>query len=336
MRRKLRRIKSTLKDVKDTLLRGRVPVHQGLLKQGLEPYQIYPKGGNLNFAFITSPIERYPKIIYPDTPIAAIGSCFSVEIKSYLDSHGFNFIQTEDSSTNLSAGSADWGRVYTSKNLLQIFQYSFGEFSPEIQSARADKGVFDPYREGRIYPTQQEADQAITKHRMESRAALSACKVLIITPGQNEAWINRSDGLAWAHPPPPEFLSDYGPDNFYLKRFSLSENVEYLNQTLNILWENNPDSKVILTLSPIPSYATFTDVNVVSRSIENKAILLLAVKEVINQHPGKTYYFPSFEMAMLSHNANLQLDNRHVRFGLVEKIMSSFDDCFVTSNVPKP
>jgi hypothetical protein len=302
-----------------------------MARHGLEPYQVYPQGGNLNFSFLTSPIDRYPKIISAETPIASIGSCFAVEIKKYFDGQCFNFIKTEDSW----AGSADWGRVYTIKNLQQIFQYTFGDFFPEIRSARTDKGIFDPYREGRFFSTQQEADQAIAQHRIESRAALSACKVLIMTPGQNEAWINRCDGLAWAHQPPPEVRSAYGPDTFYVKQFSLSENIEYLNQALNLLWEYNADSKVILTLSPVPSWATFTDVNVVSRSFENKAILLLAIKEVVEQHPGKAYYYPSFEMAMLSHNANLQIDNRHVKAVLVEKIMACFSDCFVSDKASR-
>ena len=75
------------------------------------------------------------------------------------------------------------------------------------------------------------------------------------------------------------------------------------------------------------------DANVVSRSFENKAILLLAIKELVKQQPERAYYFPSFEMAMLSHNANLQFDNRHVRPALVEEIMSCFDDCFVCDHV---
>ena len=332
IRHNLRRLKWTLKDVRATLLRGRVPAHQGMAKHGLQPYQVYPQGGNLNFSFITDPVERYPKFIDSTTPIASIGSCFAVEIKSYFQEHGFNFVSTEDSF----AGSAEWGRVYTSKNILQIFQYTFGESCPEIQTARADKGVFDPYREGRFYPTQQEAEQAIAQHRIESRAALTSCQVLIMTPGQNEAWISRADGMAWAHQPPPEVMSAYGPDSFYVKRFSLAENIEYLDQALQLLWENKPETKVILTLSPVPSWATFIDTNVVSRSFENKAILLLAIKELVNQYPERAYYFPSFEMAMLSHNANLQFDNRHVRPALVEEIMSCFDDCFVSDKVSSP
>ena len=164
---------------------------------------------------------------------------------------------------------------------------------------------------------------------MREQSALTSCEVLVVTPGQNEAWINKSDGLAWAHAPSPETLATYGHDHFCIKRFSVSENTDHLSCALKLLWKHNPNVKVIFTVSPVPSWATFYDVNVAVRSFENKANLLLAVKEVINQEPERTFYFPSFEMAMLSHNRNLQLDNRHVRSRLVGKIMACFDKCFL-------
>ena len=77
------------------------------------------------------------------------------------------------------------------------------------------------------------------------------------------------------------------------------------------------------------SDATFYDANVAVRSFETKAILLLAAKEVVSQHSGRAFYFPSFEMAMLSHNVNLELDNRHVRRNKVGGIMACFDRVFV-------
>ena len=326
MRRKLRGLKWAFIDVKSQLLRNRVPPHDGLEQHGLCSYNVYPQGGNLNPDFFANPRDQYPRIIGKDTPIASIGSCFAVEIKRHLQEKKFNSIST----TQSMAGSAEWGRVYTTKNMLQIFQYTFTEFVPEIRLCRNDKGFFDPYREGRFYATEEEAEKGIAQHHEESLAALTSCEVLVVTPGQNEAWVNASDGMAWVHKPPAETFASYGGDSFYVKRFSLTENIDYLNRALELFWENNPTARVICTVSPVPSHATFHDANVAVRSFENKAILLLAVKEVIDRHPGRTYYFPSFEMSILSHNLNLQLDNRHVRPRVVDRIMDCFDKCFVT------
>jgi len=328
LKRRLGKLKWRALELRSQLFRNHVPPHHGLEEHGLSGYQIYPNGGNLTLDFFTQPSEQYPKIIDKTTPITSIGSCFAVEIRHHLQDAKFNFISTKDSW----AGSADWGRVYTTKNLLQIFQYSFTEFLPDIRVCRSPKGYFDPYREGPYYPSEDQAEKGLLEHYEESRQALTACKVLIVTPGQNEAWTDQSDNLAWAHKPPPEFFDTYGENRFCIKRFSLAENIENLRASLSLLWANNPDAQVIFTVSPVPSDATFHDTNVAVRSFENKAILLLAVKEVISQNPGRAHYFPSFEMSILSHNWNLQLDNRHVRPKVVEGIMDCFDRRFLSGD----
>lgn len=325
LKRRLAKFKWTLTDFRSRFFRDRVPPHQGRDRHGLRDYQVYPEGGNLSLDFFTQPTERFSKIIDKTTPITSIGSCFAVEIRHHLRNAKFNFISTKESW----AGSAEWGRVYTTKNLLQIFQYSFTEFLPEVRICHSQKGYFDPYREGPFYPSAEAAAKGLLEHYEESRRALTACKVLIVTPGQNEAWIDQRDGLAWAHKPPPEAFATYGEHRFCVKRFSMAENIEYLCASLNLLWANNPEVQVIFTVSPVPSDATFYDTNVVVRSFENKAILLLAVKEVISQNPGRSHYFPSFEMSILSNNVNLQLDNRHLRPKVVEGIMACFDRRFV-------
>ena len=328
MLNRLRELKVALEDVRGRLLRNWVRPHKGVPEFGLVPYQVYPEGRNLNIDFVTQPNDRFPKLIVPSTPVASMGSCFAVEIKKYLEKGKYNYVSTEAST----AGSAEWGRVYTPKNMLQIFQYTFGDFRPTIRFSRNSRGVFDPYREGKFYATLDEAETGNVKHYKESRKALTSCEVLVLTPGQNEAWVSESDGFAWARIPPPEAFAEYGEDYFKIKQFSLAENIEYLDRTLEIFWGNNPNAKVIFTVSPVPSYGTFFDLNVAARSFENKANLLLAVKEVVNNHPERAFYFPSFEMAILSHNANMQLDNRHVRPKVVKRIIESFDRCFVTND----
>ena len=49
-------------------------------------------------------------------------------------------------------------------------------------------------------------------------------------------------------------------------------------------------------------------------------------------HPGRAFYYPSFEMTILSQNVNLQLDNRHVRPNVVDGIMDTFDMRFVSGD----
>lgn len=328
LKRNLAKIKWTLTDLRSRILRNQVPKHQGYAQHDLIDYQVYPKGGNLSQDFFTRPHDRFPKIIDKTTPITSIGSCFAVEIRQHLKDAKFNFINTQESW----AESVEWGRVYTTKNLLQIFQYTFTEFLPNLRIVQSSRGYYDPYREGPFLQTKEAAEKELLNHHKDSRHALTGCKVLIVTPGQNEAWIDQTDGLAWVHRPPIETRKKYGEDRFSIKQFTLEENIEYLRASLDLLWDNNPETKVVFTLSPVPSDATFHDTNVAVRSFENKAILLLAVKEAVKSHPGRAFYYPSFEMTMLSQNVNLQLDNRHVRPNVVKGIMDTFDQRFVSGD----
>lgn len=328
LKSKLGTVKAAFEDIRGQLWRNRVGPHRGLPHHGMVAHQVYPQGNNLSLDFMTQPNDPKTRFIQKSTPVASMGSCFAVEIKQYLEKGNFNFITTEDSW----AGSAGWGRVYTTKNMLQVIQYSFCDFWPQIPISHNDRGFFDPYREGNFFSTREEAEKDNTRHRREARNALGSCQVLVLTPGQNEAWITIGDGLAWARKPPPELFAEACEESFALKRYSLAENVENLDNALNILWQNNPTARVIFTVSPVPSSGTFFDVNVAVRSFENKANLLLAVKEVVNSYPQRAYYFPSFEMAVLSNNPNLQLDNRHVRPKVVKQIMDCFDQSFLADS----
>jgi len=328
LKHKLVKFKWKLADLRSRVFRNQVPKHMGNVQHGLRDYQVYPNGGNLSQDFFTLPNDRLPKLINKSTPITSIGSCFAVEIRHHLKNAKFNFISTQESWS----GSAEWGRVYTTKNLLQIFQYTFTEFLPSLRIVQSSRGYFDPYREGGFFETEEAAEKDLLQHYEDSKKAFTECKVLIVTPGQNEAWIDQTDGLAWVHRPPAETRANLDEDRFFVKQFSLDENIEYLDASLDLLWTVNPDTKVIFTLSPVPSDATFYDTNVAVRSFENKAILLLAIKKVVAKHPERAFYFPSFEMTMLSHNVNLQLDNRHVRPNVVDVIMASFDQRFVVGD----
>mgnify|MGYP001254418025 CR=1 FL=1 len=161
LKRRLSKLKWNLLDIKGRLLRNRVSPHQGFPAHGLSDYQIYPEGGNLSLDFFTQPTEQYPKLIDRNTPITSIGSCFAIEIRHHLRDAKFNFINTKESW----AGSAEWGRVDTTKNLHQIFQYSFAEFLPEVRFCHTSKGYFDPYRDGPVYDSEEAAEKKLIEMR---------------------------------------------------------------------------------------------------------------------------------------------------------------------------
>ena len=68
-------------------------------------------------------------MISRETAVASIGSCFAEEFAFYMKRKNFNYLSVEDD--KLSA-SANWGRVYTVPNLLQIVDYSIDSYYPVL------------------------------------------------------------------------------------------------------------------------------------------------------------------------------------------------------------
>ena len=99
-----------------------------------EPWQVWP-GSYDNPAcgdtFVMAPYCG-PKISRT-TRIASMGSCFAREIKSELLKEGFAYITEETGHPASKHASAAWERLYNTFSMRQIFEYTFGEFNPEVR-----------------------------------------------------------------------------------------------------------------------------------------------------------------------------------------------------------
>jgi GSCFA family len=293
--------------------------HSGIEKFGLTPAQVYPRGINFDDCVrqaIAGGLEDL--VIRKETPVASIGSCFADEFASFMRRAGFNYVAAE---SDVFPASANWGRVYTIPALRQIVLYSTQDDFP-IPIEHSIDGWFDPMREPAVgrCADHEEAEGAIREHRDASRRAFVAARVLIITLGQNEAWIDRRSGLVWARRPPEELLqADAG--RFEARTFSFEEDVEWLRDALARLRERNEDLDVLLTVSPVASYATFCGTDAVTQSFAGKC-LLRAVAERITRVVPRVWYFPAFEMALAYNPYTLAADNRHVKNSTIDRIFN--------------
>jgi hypothetical protein len=308
-----RRLRDRIED-----LRRRWPApHRGLEPFGLTAAQVYPQGVNFDDCVRAGIAGQLPGlIIRGETPVASIGSCFADEFASHMREAGFNYVTAE---SGLFPASANWGRVYTIPSLRQIVMYSTAEdFAMPIE--RSPDGWFDPLREPAIghFPTYEEAAAAIRAHRAASGRAFAAARVLIITLGQNEAWIDRQSGLAWAHRPPQEIL-EAGGGRFEARTFSFEEDASWLQDSLTRLRQLNNDLDILLTVSPVASYATFCGAGVVTHSFAGKCVLRAVAERMTGVVP-RVWYFPAFEMALAYNPHTLNADNRHVKNSTVDRI----------------
>jgi hypothetical protein len=310
-----RRIRDTVEEK-----RRRHPTpHRGLEEFGLAGAHVYPEGINFDDCLRAGMMEQLNgMIIRKDTPVASIGSCFADEFASHMRATGFNYLTAE---SDVFPASANWGRVYTIPCFRQIVMYSTNQnFAIPIE--RVDNGWSDPLREPRTgqFPTRQQAEAAIRSHRAASRKVFSDARVLIITLGQNEAWVDCESGLVWAHRPPTALLQAE-PDRFEARSFSFEEDVTWLEDSLKRLRELNQDLDVLLTVSPVASYATFCGREAVTQSFAGKCVLRSVAERIVHVVP-RVWYFPSFEMTLAYNPHTLRADNRHVKNSTVDRILN--------------
>jgi hypothetical protein len=304
-----RRVRDWIEDVR----RRRPAAHRGLERFGLAAAQVYPRGTNFDDcvgAGIAGQLEGL--VIGKDTPVASIGSCFADEFASHMRERGFNYVTAE---SDVFPASANWGRVYTIPSLRQIVLYSTADDFP-MSVERGAEGWFDPLREPAVghLATAEQAAAAIRDHRAASRRAFAEARVLIVTLGQNEAWIDRQSGLVWARRPPDPLL-----DRFEPRTFSFEDDVSWLDDALQRLRRLNEQLDIVLTVSPVASYATFCGAEAVTQSFAGKCLLRAVAERIVRSLP-RVWYFPAFEMALAYNPHTLNADNRHVKNATVDRI----------------
>ena len=80
---------------------------------------------------------------------------------------------------------------------------------------------------------------------------------------------------------------------FEREMLSVQDITEDWKQVLRSLWEQNPELKLLFTVSPIRHWKDGAHGNQLS-----KATLLLAIEELQKEFPKQIFYFPAYEIMM--------------------------------------
>ena len=268
------------------------------------------------------------KLIGKSTRIGTIGSCFAVEVRKWLDSNGYNTVPSK------------WGIMYTPQNIAQVFSFAadIGMQSADIFSEMAEpiwhhNGKYcDPYRKslsesGPWYLGDTE-EEAMAKQRKNYTAIynkMKATDVMVITLGLIEGFVSDDGWMFYAMP----HQSTYKPAEHRMKRLSVAQVVEEL-QNIELAWERvNPDVKIIYSVSPVPLSLTMREgVSPVIANTLSKSTLYAALAEHL-QHSRVGHYMPSYDIAMSDQKKFFKDDGRHVNERCVGTIMKAFAELFV-------
>jgi hypothetical protein len=163
------------------------------------------------------------------------------------------------------------------------------------------------------------------------RRHIADAAALIFVVGLAEIWEDALTGdVFWRGVPSAIF-----DESRHRHRVStVPENVANLEALVALVREVNPTAQIVFALSPVPLNATYRPVSCVTADSVSKAVLRLALDELLGRQLPGVWYWPSFEMVrsigMHVHGAFFGDDGvvRHPSDHVVRDIVDCFVRCY--------
>lgn len=240
--------------------------------------------------------------------VATAGSCFAQHIGRYLEANGCNYLVTEaahpmvgpqaERILNYGLFTARYGNIYTSRQLLQLFDRAYGRFEPKENVWRqGERSLLDPFRpniQPGGYKSERELEFDRERHFRSVREAFETLDVFVFTLGLTEAWRSREDGAVF--PLCPGVVGgQFSSNRHEFINLAADDVVDDMKTFILQLRRVNPRSRVILTVSPVPLVATAEPRHVLVSTIYSKSALRVAC-ESLTRLCEDVAYFPSYEI----------------------------------------
>lgn len=292
--------------------------------------------------FKLDPVVETRFSIAAGDPVATAGSCFAQHISARLASLGFNYLVTEDGAHRPSSEridnqygvfSARYGNLYTTRQLLQLFQECYGERCPEETVWRREDGRFVDALRTQVESCGYDDAEGVLSDRATHLAAVRRmfehCAVFVFTLGLTEAWQSSADGTVF--PLAPGVSGGiYDAARYEFINFDTDAVTGDIQAFLERLKSVNPRVKVLLTVSPVPLIATFEPRHVLVSNTYSKAVLRVAAESILRRFDWVDY-FPSFEIITGNFNdsAYYETDYRSINALGVDHAMRCFTKHYV-------
>ena len=294
------------------------------------------------------PVVAFPFRITAEDKVATAGSCFAQHIARHLSQHGLRYFVAEPAHPflrrelaaeyNYGTFSCRYGNLYTTRQLVQLFDRAYGQFSPlEDVWPEADGRLIDPFRP-RIQPggfaTMAEYQADRKQHFAAVRAMFEQLDYFVFTLGLTECWRLRQDGAVFPLCPGVSG-GTFDPERHEFVNLGVEDVTSDIEAFLTRLASVNPRAKVIFTLSPVPLVATAEPRHVLVSTTLSKAVLRVAC-DVITRRHAHVAYFPSFEIitGAYARGRYFDADVRSVKEAGVRHVMRLFFQHGTTVVVP--
>ena len=180
----------------------------------------------------------------------------------------------------------------------------------------------DPYRRSVFARTPDALNEAISLVDSVIEDGFRTANAFFITLSLIEVWKKNDNGLVACQRPGYGKGGGTSQTSFHLSTYE--KNYENMTSVINLILEQNPDNKVVLTVSPVPLARTFTDSDIFVANTESKSVLRAVAGRICREFEN-VIYFPSYELVTaVGDDAFQERDGRHVKPAFVNVIMDAF------------
>ncbi len=152
--------------------------------------------------------------------------------------------------------------------------------------------------------------------------------VIIITLGLTEVWKYIPTGLAMNQQPDPALLKRY-PSKFSFEKRDIFQTYKDIENIIKLVTNKKKGIKFILTVSPVPMGATFTNEDVIIANEYSKSTLLSCAKHIASKYDFVDYY-PSYEMIKYSDRQKTWSEDQvHPKYEIIDTVIRRFINLYV-------
>ena len=267
--------------------------------------------------------------------VLTVGSCFARNIETRLSEMGFRVPALTLDLPERERGSDTANDIlnkYNPHSIVNEFLWAFEQPFPEESYLELGPDEWhDPHLSANALPLPLARVRQRRTMITELFKTLPLCRCVIVTLGLVEAWYDEKAGL-YLNAAPPAAALRIEPDRFRLDVLGHDEVLAALEQLWGLIRRHASQKvRMLLTVSPVPLKATYTEHDVLIANSYSKSVLRAAAGTLAAAYP-EVDYFPSYEAATLTARSTAFLeDNRHVATELVDALM----DAVIRTYVPQ-
>jgi hypothetical protein len=262
--------------------------------------------------------------------VFCIGSCFARNVEAALRKSG---ITVESGMVHGGAlVTPDTFNVYSTASMLNELRWGLDPtfaFNEHTFLEQAD-GFSDPHTALTGVRTLERC-RLLRNDIITTTRRLKECQFLILTLGLVEAWFDTANAT-YLNVRPPRSMVMADPQRFELHQLDYNDNYRGLEAIVELLQRHGRhDVQMVLTVSPVPFVATFSDADVVVANTYSKSVLRSVAQDFSVNH-ANVRYIPVYDSIMNTDPAlawdpdRIHVDADVVRLNITNFLAKILDD----------